>query len=260
MKQCIKFRDFKKAYDSVRREVLYNILIEFGIPMKLVSLIKICLNETYSSGQEFYSDRFPIRNGLKHGSALSPLIFSFALEYTIRRVQVKQGGLKLNGTLQLLVYVDNVNILGESIDTIKENAEALIAATKKNGLEINADKSKYMVISGDQNAERSHKVKTDTISFEMVEEIKYLATTLTNQNYTQEEIKSRLKSGSAYYSSMQSLFSSNFLSKNLKIKMYRTRTLPVVLYGCETWPLTLREERKLRVFLGIGCFGENMWA
>ena len=75
-----------KAYDSGRMEVLYNILIEFGIPKKLVRLIKICLNETHSRVRvgKNLSDVFPIRNGLKHGNALSPLLFNFALEYAIR--------------------------------------------------------------------------------------------------------------------------------------------------------------------------------
>ena len=85
-------------------------------------------------------------------------------------------------------------------------------------------------------------------SIERVEEFKYLGTTLTNQNSVQEEIKGRLKSGNACYYSVQNLLSSRLLSKNLKIKIYRTIILPVVLYGCETWSLTLREERRLRVF------------
>ena len=69
---------------------------------------------------------FPIWNGLKQGDALSPLLFNFALEYAVRRVQVNQDGLKLNGTHQLVVYVDDVNILGGSAHTVKENAEALV--------------------------------------------------------------------------------------------------------------------------------------
>jgi hypothetical protein len=99
------FIDFKKAYDSVRRKVLYNILNDFGIPMKLVRLIKVCPNETNSRMQvdKNLSDMLPIRNGLKQGDALSPLIFNFALDYTIRRIQVNQDGLKLNGTHQLPV-------------------------------------------------------------------------------------------------------------------------------------------------------------
>jgi hypothetical protein len=76
------FIDFKKASDSVSREVLYGILIEFGIPRKLVGLIKMCLSETYSTVHigKFQSDKFPIQNGLKQGDALSPLLFNFALE------------------------------------------------------------------------------------------------------------------------------------------------------------------------------------
>ena len=81
-----------------------------------------------------------------------------------------------------------------------------------------------------------------------MEEFKYSGTTLTNQNSIQEEITSRLKSGSAGYHSVQNLLSSSSLSKNLKIKIYRTAVLPVVLYGCETWLLTFREECRLRMF------------
>ena len=81
-----------------------------------------------------------------------------------------------------------------------------------------------------------------------MEEFIYLGTTLTNQNCIAEEIKSRLRSGNAFYHSVQNLLSFRLLSKNLKIKIYRTIILPVVLYGCEAWSLTLREERKLRVY------------
>jgi len=163
---------------------LYNILIEFGIHKKLVRLIKLCLTETYSRVRlgKNLSDMFPIRNDLKQGDALSPLLFNFYLEYAIRRVQVNQDGLKFNGTHQLLAYVDDVNILGGSVHTVKENAEALFVATKETGLEVNADKTKYMIMSRDRNAGRSHSMKTDNISIERVEDFKYLGTTLTNQN------------------------------------------------------------------------------
>ena len=86
------------------------------------------------------------------------------------------------------------------------------------------------------------------MSIERVEEFKYLGTTLTNQNSVQEEIKSRLKLGNACYHSVQNLLSSGLLYKNLNINIYRTIILPVVLYGCETWSLTLREEHRLWVF------------
>ena len=96
-------------------EVLYNILIEFGIPMKLVRLIKICQPEAYSRvrvGTDL-SDMFRIRKGAKQGDAQSPFLDNFAVEYAIRRFQVMQDGLKLNGTHQLLLYADDVNIWEE---------------------------------------------------------------------------------------------------------------------------------------------------
>jgi len=112
------FIDFKKAYDSVRREFLYNILIEFGIPMELVRLIKMCLNETCSRVHvgKHVSDMFPIRN-----------------EYAVRSIQENQDDLKLNGTHHLLVDADDVNILGGSIHTREENMEALVVASKEIG-------------------------------------------------------------------------------------------------------------------------------
>jgi hypothetical protein len=124
------FTDVKKAYNSVRGEVLYSILIEFGISRKLVGLIQMCLNETYSTmcigKNQPKSDKFPIQNGLKQGDVLSPLLLNFALEYAIRRVQENQEELKLNRTHQLLAYADDVNIVGENTETIKEKHRSLI--------------------------------------------------------------------------------------------------------------------------------------
>jgi len=117
---------------------------------------------------------FPIRNGLKQGDYLSPLLFNFAVEYAIRRVQVNQDGLKLNGTHHFLVYANDVNILEGSVYTVKENTEGYIVASKEIGLEVNAVKTKYMVMSQDQNARRSHSTKIGNSSFEREEVVKYL--------------------------------------------------------------------------------------
>jgi hypothetical protein len=119
------FVDFRKTYDSVRREILNNILIKFGITQKLIRLIKICLNETYRKVRtgKHLPDNFPIRNGLKEGDALSPLPFNFALEYSIGKFQENQVGPKLNEKHQLLVSADDINLQGTNIlvDTIEKH-------------------------------------------------------------------------------------------------------------------------------------------
>ena len=122
-------------------------------------------------------------------------------------------------------------ILGGSIHTLNKNVEALVAATREIGLEVNADKTKYMVMSRDQNAGRIHSVRIDNSTFGRVEEFKYLGTTLTCQNSIAEEIKSRFKSENACYHLVQNLLSSRLLSKSLNIKIYRTVILPVVFMG-----------------------------
>jgi hypothetical protein len=159
----------------------------------------------------------------------------------------KQEGLKLNGTHQLLAYADYVNILGENIDTIQKSTEALLDAGKEVGLEVNSEKTKYMLMSHKKEGKK-HGIKIASRSFEGVAKFKYLEKTLTDRNCMQEEIKSRLNSGNACYHSVQSLLSSRLSSRNVKVKIYKTIILPVVLYGCETWSLILREEHRLKVF------------
>jgi hypothetical protein len=105
-----------------------------------------------------------------------------------------------------------------------------------------------MLMSRSQKIEQKHSIKLANRSFEDMAKFKYLGTTITEQNWMHEEINSKLNSGNACYHLVQSLLSSHLLSRNLKVKIYRTTVLPVVLYGCETWSLTLTEEHRLRVF------------
>ena len=144
------------------------------------------------------------------------------------------------GQHQLLAYADDVNMLGENLQTVRENAEIFIKARKYIGLKVSSEKTKYMITSRHQNVIQNQNIVIRNLSFKNVEKFRYLGVTVTNTNNIREEIKSRINMGNACYYSLEKILSSRLLSKKFKVETYKTIILPVVLYGCETWSLTLR--------------------
>jgi hypothetical protein len=137
------------------------------------------------------------------------LLFNFALDYAVRKVQENEFGLDLYGIHEVLIYTDDVNLLDVSVNTIKENSE--IEASRDIGLEINAEKTKYMIMSCLPNSGQIQNIRIANESFESTAEFKQLGTTLTNQNDIHDEIKSRLNSGNVCYYSVHNLLSSRLI-------------------------------------------------
>jgi hypothetical protein len=123
-------------------------------------------------------------------------------------------GLKLNGTHQLLIYADDENLLGDNTDTIKKNTETVIDASKEVGLEVNAEKTKYILLPRHQNAGQNHNIKMGDRSFENEAQLKYLEMRVTNENSINEETGANFNLGNACCHSVQKLLSSRLLSKN----------------------------------------------
>jgi hypothetical protein len=128
-----------------------------------------------------------------------------------------------------LAYADYVNTIGENKDTIQKNTKALLDASKEVGLEVNPEKTRYISVSWCDKAGQRQSMKIANRYFEDMAKFKYLETTPTDQNCIHEEIRRRLNSGNACYHSVQSLLSSCLLSSNVKVKIYNTIVLLVIL-------------------------------
>jgi hypothetical protein len=142
------------------------------------------LNETYSKVHigKHLSDSFPIQNSLKLGDNLLPLVFNFVLNYAIRKVRKNQVGLKLSGKHQFLACADDVNLLGDNINSINKSIENYTDASKEVGLEINVEKTKYMLLSRHKNVGQSRDIKIANSTFENRSQFKYWKMTVKNQN------------------------------------------------------------------------------
>ena len=167
--------------------------------------------------------------------------FLFALGVTQHIVLYAEKSFPALNLAQLSVYADDDIISGGSLNTVKKKTEVVLVDSKEVGLEVNADKTKYMIMSRNQIVGQSHSLNTASSFFERVEQFKYFRTALKNGKSIQEKL--RIKSGNACYRWVKNLLSCRLLSKNTN-----KFNSAYCLYGYETCSLTLREEHRLRVF------------
>ncbi|KAL4148527.1 hypothetical protein QTP88_002756 [Uroleucon formosanum] len=185
------FVDFKKAYDSVHRESLYNIIEVFGITKKLVALTKMCMEDTQYRVrvEQTMSEPFEVSTGLKQGDLLSPTLFNLALEKAIREMQRETTGITIGQQrIQILGFADDLNILENSLVDTERAAQVLERATSKIGLKMNMDKTKIMKLLG----EEEDNTDTGSLAFEKVNEFRYLGAVLSKNNDWAKEIYVRI--------------------------------------------------------------------
>jgi hypothetical protein len=242
------FIDFKQAYDTVDRKYLFEILKEFGIPKKLVNLIKMTLIDSNCrvkiQGQ--LSSIFKVKVGLRQGEALSTILFNIVLEKAIRNIEINLNGTIFNRTKQYLAYADVV-ILGRSVRAIEEVLAQLKNTALKAGLAINESKTKCMRTTRNEMGDKSD-LRAEGMVFEEVTNFKYLGSLITRKNEIGEEIKMRIAAGNRCYYGLLHLFGPRTMSRRVKIKIYKTILKPIVIFGCEAWSMTEKVKTRLNMW------------
>ena len=246
------FIDFKATYDSIDREGLWNIMAESRFPHKLIRLLKATLARVFCSVkvQGATSSMFECRIGLRQGDELSTKLFNIALEGVIRRAKLEVSGTIFTKSIQLLGFADDIDIVGRNIRSITDAYSRLEREANKIGLRVNEEKTKFLMVAASErtrNLVGTH-LAMGSKRFQVVNDFVYLGSIISNNHDTTMEIKRRILAAQRAYFAVSHLLKSRKISRYAKLTMYKTLIRPVVLYGSESWNMTLADEHAIGVF------------
>ena len=249
----ITFVDFKKAYDSIDRDSLIEILGELGLDKKTTNIIKETLTETKSKvkfmGEQ--SKTFKIDTGVRQGDNLSSLLFNCVLEKIVREwrkagAPAHQLGPKLKGiTLYCLAFADDMALIAKNIADAQKQLQVLQEQAAKIGLQISFEKTKFMT----DIKTAPHEIKIGNNKVSRVKEFKYLGEWITENGNERKALESRLQKMETAFQLTKNIYNKKCLSWNCKIRHYKTVIKPEALYASETIDLqlkTLKEQLEIK--------------
>lgn len=237
---CI-FVDFRKAFDSIKHDKIWEALKNQGVEPKYIKLIK----EIYKDAKTYVrTDRkgetFPIKKGVRQGDPLSSNLFNAVLEEVFRNLEWEGRGLKIDGKwLNNLRFADDIVLISENKDEVQKMLEELTKACRRVGLVINASKTKYM-----SNTDRGD-VYANNNKIEKVNEYTYLGQILSFEDRTNKEIATRKRKAWAGFWALKQIFKSE-MSTTSKIKILESNIIPILTYGAQTWSLTKQQTEGIK--------------
>jgi hypothetical protein len=245
----INFIDFEKAFDSVDRESLWRLLRHYGIPTKIVNLIKKSYEamscRVIHGGQ--LSNSFQVQTGVRQGCLLSPFLFLLAIDWIMRKsTSEKRNGIQWTLFKQLddLDFADDLALLSHTYQQMQEKTNLVSSTAMDIGLNVNINKSKILKI----NSSSMNAVTLNGSQLEEVQSFTYLGSIVDQQGGTDADVKARIGKARVAFIQLNNIWKSRELSRNTKIRLFNSNVKSVLLYGAETWRSTKTTIRKLQTF------------
>ena len=242
----VNFVDFEKAFDSVHRESLWCILRHYGIPMKIVELIKSFYNNFQCTVGRSNSS-FEVKTGVRQGCVMSALLFNLVIDWVMRNTTEDEArGIRwdLFSKLEDLDFADDLALLSHTHQHIQEKTERLNKFGNQVGLRINARKTELMIL----NTADPLPVKLGNNELQVADKFTYLGSIIQPKGGTQEDIRGRLGKARGVFRSMDKIWKSTQYSTRTKIRLYWSCVVSTLLYGSECWRITETDLSKLRAF------------
>ena len=244
------FVDYEKAFASEHRETLWKIMASYGIPRKLVKMVKAMYTGNQcavvdSSGQ---TDWFTVASGVKQGCNMSGFLFLLVMEWIMRvTVEGSNTGIrwKMCSKLDDLDFADDIAIISSTREQIQQKVRSLSTNSKGIGLKINAEKTKLLRL----NTSNTEKVQVDGQDIKEVESFVYLGANVSNEGGTEDDIQARLGKARVAYNKLDKFWKNSLFTIKTKVNVFKSNVISVLLYGCETWRTTKADEKTFDAFL-----------
>ena len=248
------FVDFKKAFDSVDREKMFDILSLYGIPLKIITAIKLLYTDTKSSVQtpDGETDTFPIEAGILQGDTLAPFLFILVVDYIMRVSvdKIQNSGFLLhrrrgprNPAIHLTDtdFADDIALISSQLEGAQRLLSSLESAANCIGLYLNELKTEFLTLNLDGSLPKVIKTNSD-VELKCVSDYKYLGSFISS---SEKDFKIRKALAWSACNKLHKIWSSNLLDSEIKVKIFKSTVEPILLYGSETWSLTRKLEKHL---------------
>ncbi|MGL5901241.1 MAG: reverse transcriptase domain-containing protein [Cetobacterium sp.] len=246
----INFIDYEKAFDSVDRKILWKLLRHYGVPTKIVSIIKNSYEglrcKVIHGGQS--TEAFQVRTGVRQGCLLSPFLFLLAIDWIMTSSTAQRNhGIQWTPWKQLddLDFADDLALLSHTQQQMQEKTNHVASTSAQIGLNIHKDKTKVLKI----NATNNNPITLESEELEEVETFTYLGSVIDKQGGTDADVKARIGKARAAFIQLRNIWTSKELSAKTKVRIFNTNVKAVLFYGAETWRTTVTTTKKVQVFI-----------